>query len=519
LLTTTKPNTQNTIRMSSTLRLHVGCGPRRLPGFVHVDVQKKNHQHIDVECDVLRLDAAFDANSADEIYACHCLEHVPRHSIDAFFGACYRALKPGGTLRLAVPDMEAVMKLYASGEAPLYPTLYGLIWGGQRDRYDAHTCGFDFRTLQHFASRNGFDGMARYSWREFLPKDSDYDDYSRAHVPHMDADNGTLVSLNVTCKKMAPILVFCTGGFANAIDSVIAAMLFARENKLRVFVHWVEGYTALGARLTDIFDVDADAVTLVDQDEFSRMLRESKRALKLTHNASLSHIQAVPGPVIDPRKGNTVIDLEKIDLVFYHVDALPRHVLESSDDYLDAFFQHFRFKTEISKRADDFVREHRPTTGLHLRGTDSLEQHGNVSVRDPLDYAEQVAAASDGPSAPVLVCTDDRVIYNALRTDGRFVLYDHADYVEKRDGGLSWFHDDGTDHINCATLVHDGREYKRYSSSNVVRTRDQVIAGVIDLLMMARMVKLEGFRTSSGSTYFTLARLLNQYYQKTNLKL
>jgi len=44
-----------------------------------------------------------------------------------------------------------------------------------------------------------FSGVAKYDWREFLPPD--YDDYSRAYLPHMDFENGRQMSLNVVATK------------------------------------------------------------------------------------------------------------------------------------------------------------------------------------------------------------------------------------------------------------------------------------------------------------------------------
>ena len=47
----------------------------------------------------------------------------------------------------------------------------------------------------------GFERVARYDWRD--TEHAEIDDYSQAYVPHMDKDNGTLVSLNVQAYKPA----------------------------------------------------------------------------------------------------------------------------------------------------------------------------------------------------------------------------------------------------------------------------------------------------------------------------
>lgn len=121
--------------------------------------------------------------------------HSPRHGVCAPAG--------GGILRLAVPDIEKAATLYARG-VPLWPTLYGLLWGGQRDSldYHYHCSGYDFKTLSTFLGAAGFVNVERYDWRTFLPPG--FDDYSRSYIPHMDFDHGELVSLNVVATK--PVL-------------------------------------------------------------------------------------------------------------------------------------------------------------------------------------------------------------------------------------------------------------------------------------------------------------------------
>jgi len=52
-------------------------------------------------------DAAFDV-----VYHSHLLEHFSKESATVFLGECYRVLKPGGVIRVVVPDLEAIVRLY-----------------------------------------------------------------------------------------------------------------------------------------------------------------------------------------------------------------------------------------------------------------------------------------------------------------------------------------------------------------------------------------------------------------------
>jgi hypothetical protein len=48
-------------------------------------------------------------------------------------------------------------------------------------------------------SAGGGGEIERYDWRE--TEHVDIDDYSQAYIPHMDKENGALVSLNVEALK------------------------------------------------------------------------------------------------------------------------------------------------------------------------------------------------------------------------------------------------------------------------------------------------------------------------------
>lgn len=177
------------------MKLHIGCGKKFLSGYKHLDVIP--YEHVDLECDARKLDIIAN-ESVSEIYACHILEHVERDEVVGVLREWGRVLKSGGVMRVAVPDFEAVMQEYLGGK-PL-SCFQGLLYGGQTYDYNFHHVAFDFAFLKILLENAGFTEIQRYDWREFLP--SDYDDYSRAYLPHMDFENGRLMSLNIIARKL-----------------------------------------------------------------------------------------------------------------------------------------------------------------------------------------------------------------------------------------------------------------------------------------------------------------------------
>jgi len=178
------------------MKLHLGCGPRHIPGFVHVDAQPA--PHVDIVGPVERL--PMEDNSISLIYASHVLEHFGRNAYKAVLQEWYRVLKHGGILRLSVPDFAACAAIYyESGLANGLSGLVGLVVGGQRNEHDFHKMIFDEDFLRRELLDTGFREVRRWDWR--ATEHAGIDDFSQAYIPHMDKENGRLMSLNIEAIK------------------------------------------------------------------------------------------------------------------------------------------------------------------------------------------------------------------------------------------------------------------------------------------------------------------------------
>lgn len=60
----------------------------------------------------LRKSLPFGENSVDYIFTAHFLEHLYLYEAVGLLKRCFFSLKPGGTMRVVVPDLEAVIKQY-----------------------------------------------------------------------------------------------------------------------------------------------------------------------------------------------------------------------------------------------------------------------------------------------------------------------------------------------------------------------------------------------------------------------
>jgi len=178
------------------MKLNLGCGWRNFgEDWIHIDGGDYLHLH---SKDI--IDLPFDDDSVDLIYASHVFEYFNRQEGEEILKKWYSKLKPGGILRLAVPDFTQMVNLYLHQGYPLSKflgPLYGKMSMGQETIY--HKTTYDFEELGSLLKTCNFKQVVRYNWQD--TEHAEFDDHSQAYIPHMDKKNGTLISLNVEATK------------------------------------------------------------------------------------------------------------------------------------------------------------------------------------------------------------------------------------------------------------------------------------------------------------------------------
>lgn len=177
------------------MKLHLGCGKRHIPGFVHIDAV--DYPHVDHVATIDNLSFISD-NSVDLVYNCHVLEHFKRRDVGRVLKEWHRVLKPSGVLRISVPDFASLCEVYQRHGQKL-ELVIGALFGRQDYLYNIHYNVFDYPTLYRILEEVGFHQVRRYDWRE--TEHAAIDDYSQAYIPHMDKEHGIQISLNIECVK------------------------------------------------------------------------------------------------------------------------------------------------------------------------------------------------------------------------------------------------------------------------------------------------------------------------------
>ena len=117
------------------MKLNIGAGNTTIEGYTPIDIA--NGQ------DARRL--GYADNSCDEVYASHILEHFGNAEVAGVLAEWVRVLKPGGELRIAVPDVLRITAAYQAGEEL---NIQGYLMGGQTDGNDFHKTIFDEESLR-----------------------------------------------------------------------------------------------------------------------------------------------------------------------------------------------------------------------------------------------------------------------------------------------------------------------------------------------------------------------------------
>ena len=96
------------------VKLHYGCGARIFPGWINVDAA--HTAGVDLQMD-LRTPLPLRSNSTRFIFAEHVLEHMDRRiDLPRVLNEFHRVLKPGGVVRMIVPDLAKYCHAYVRGD-------------------------------------------------------------------------------------------------------------------------------------------------------------------------------------------------------------------------------------------------------------------------------------------------------------------------------------------------------------------------------------------------------------------
>ncbi len=130
------------------IRLNIGAGDTVIDGFTPID------RKLGTEAFPL---PQYADGSVEEIRCVHMLEHLSYKEIPQALKEWNRVLRPGGRLRISVPNIDVVANLKDDPHWPFY------LMGGQTDDNDFHKSAWDETRLAYYLKQFGFDRVQKWT--------------------------------------------------------------------------------------------------------------------------------------------------------------------------------------------------------------------------------------------------------------------------------------------------------------------------------------------------------------------
>jgi predicted SAM-dependent methyltransferase len=201
------------------IKVNLGCGLSVAPDWINIDGSLNAllanlphsihplayrlsgaHQYYDREeyCRILRENRFIHHNlsygiplpdaTADFVYSSHFLEHLDRATGKRLLQETYRILKPGGTVRIGVPDLEYAWIMYQHGEKERM--LHDYFFIDDATGYSQHRYLYDYDMLSRLLKEIGFAEVLRTKFQvgrtpdlELLDNRADYTLFVEARHP------------------------------------------------------------------------------------------------------------------------------------------------------------------------------------------------------------------------------------------------------------------------------------------------------------------------------------------------
>jgi hypothetical protein len=264
------------------------------------------------------------------------------------------------------------------------------------------------------------------------------------------------------------VLIFCDGGLANRVNSLISGLAVTELLKLDHVVLWPRN-NRCGAAFNDIFS----SASRVFETRLQDLLPVEDELRPWLHENDYGFT----GPVVQSRAISGTADLLRIadedqrPILFCENIILPWLPEEATNRALNSL----SFRPLITDRALTLLRkqEQLPYFGIHLRATD---------FTSPPPVEPMLAVVAANPLQRFFVCSDDADLELRFATFPNVFVNDKTAYVEKLGDG-DWRGD---------VVDSDGLPY----TSNIDRTAQSVIEAGVDLLLLAASTPI---RTSSSS--------------------
>lgn len=171
------------------LRLHIGCGTTYIPEWINIDLVTPNARR-DMYWD-LKRGIPFPDGSAQAIFSEHLFEHIPLPAGLALLRECKRTLRPGGIIRVGVPDLERYVRSYLGQDSIIETVRPGRATRGiaiaELFYFNGHCAAYDAETLALVLTTAGFTNAKKSEFGESALRPCPDSQHRRAETLYVEA--------------------------------------------------------------------------------------------------------------------------------------------------------------------------------------------------------------------------------------------------------------------------------------------------------------------------------------------
>lgn len=195
-------------------KLHIGCFDCPVSGWVNTDITphiwiskiplmasvlyragmmpiERLHQHrrgVFRKVRYLNLlkPLPFEENSFEFVFSSHVFEHLPRVSLARLLDEIHRVLRPGGTMRVSVPDLTIMVNSYQEEDGDAF--VKAMFEIDQANAKNRHQWMYNERSMRAMLSEAGFASITRCQYRQGKCPDLELLDNRPEHSLFMEAD-------------------------------------------------------------------------------------------------------------------------------------------------------------------------------------------------------------------------------------------------------------------------------------------------------------------------------------------
>lgn len=124
-------------------------------------------------------------DSVDIVFSSHFLEHLTKTKGEQFLNDIYRIMKPGGLMRILVPDLDIAIQKFNQGE--INETLDLFFYTSEEADFSAHKYNYTFGSLKTKLEEIGFKNVVRQSHQKGECPDIEFLDVYPDHSLYVEA--------------------------------------------------------------------------------------------------------------------------------------------------------------------------------------------------------------------------------------------------------------------------------------------------------------------------------------------